>query len=87
MSNKPFLDNTITSYVMQWIIGFGLLYFWIKDDPDKQWYWWVALSIFGTGLILMKLVVKKTNNAANAISEKLMEKLSPEDHSNEDKSP
>ena len=86
MSDKQSIGSSIAKYVIQWLIGFGLLYVWIKDDPDKQWYWWVALAIFGTGLVLMALVIKLGNKAADAISEKLIDHLNAETKPEEDSS-
>ena len=85
MSDSQTIKGIVLKYLFQWFIGFGLLYWWIKEDPDKQWYWWVAISIFLLGLILMVTVKKIGDKAANTLSKKLIEKISSDTSDKADK--
>ena len=76
MSDSQSISGIVIKYLLQWAIGFGLLYWWIKDDAEKQWYWGVAIGVCLVGLVLMLAVKKIGDKAADALSNKLMEDLS-----------
>ena len=80
MSESKSIGGIVTKYLIQWAIAFGVLYWWIDGEADKQWYYWIAGTVCITGLLLMIAVKKIGDKAADALSKKLTNELTSDSH-------
>ena len=75
MSESTSIKGILIKYSLQWAVVFGILYWYVDGEPEKQWYYGVAMGIYLLGLALMVAVKVLGDKAANTIAQKLNEEL------------